>query len=281
MIQFLLKIFRSVLNLLSAELPDSRGICVVREPNWLKNDDWICTGSRKLHDRPRVIWCTQCGAAGLREGHTDTVQRLDTTQFYCPPGTLKWKSDDLIFAWSRKLHDNVRRTLLGVHSVWQPADERVTAVSKTGHNTLLLPPSVVLCLESVMSDKMCVCVCVHRQFSSRVPKNRSLCVFCTFHRYFRRVPAHMQPKSVSCSSHLACSSRLALDLCTTVLPNAASLPMPRFGWNQQTLTEHCQTRQAPNERELRMSGCLLCLFGWMCLFSVKNRRALVFIFRLF
>ena len=33
MIQFLLKKFRSVLNLLSGELPDSRGICVVGEPN--------------------------------------------------------------------------------------------------------------------------------------------------------------------------------------------------------------------------------------------------------
>ena len=33
MIQFLLKFFRSVLNLLSAELPDSRGICAVGEPN--------------------------------------------------------------------------------------------------------------------------------------------------------------------------------------------------------------------------------------------------------
>ena len=40
--------------------------------------------------------------------------------------------------------------------------------SKTGHITLSLPLSGVLCLESVMSDKMCVCVCVcvHRQFSS-------------------------------------------------------------------------------------------------------------------
>ena len=44
--------------------------------------------------------------------------------------------------------------------MWQPADERVTARSKTVHITLLLPLSGVLCLESVMSDKMCVCVCV-------------------------------------------------------------------------------------------------------------------------
>ena len=48
---------------------------------------------------------------------------------------------------------------LGAHSVCQPADRRVTAVSKTEHNTLLLPLSGVLCLESVMSDKMRVCVC--------------------------------------------------------------------------------------------------------------------------
>ena len=40
--------------------------------------------------------------------------------------------------------------------------------------------------------------------------NRFLCVFCTFLRYFRRIPMHMQPKSVSFSSPLACSSCLAL-----------------------------------------------------------------------
>ena len=41
MMQFLLKIFRSVLNLLSAELPDSRGMFVRLESQtvWLKNDD--------------------------------------------------------------------------------------------------------------------------------------------------------------------------------------------------------------------------------------------------
>ena len=66
----------------------------------------------------------------------------------------------------------VHAALGSARSVWQPADERVTAISKTGHITLLLPLSGVLCLESVMSDKMCVwacvcvcvCVCVHRQF---------------------------------------------------------------------------------------------------------------------
>ena len=117
---------------------------------------------------------------------------------------------------------------------------------------------------------MCVCVCVCTDsFQAGFP-NRSLCIFCTFLRYFRRVPTHMQPKSVSCSSPLVCSSRLALDLCTAVIPSTASVPMPRFGWNQQTLTEHCWTRQAPSERQLRMSGCLWCLFGRMCSFSVQN-----------
>ena len=110
-------------------------------------------------------------------------------------------------------------------------------------------------------------MCNTDSFQAGFP-NRSVCVFCTFLRYFLRVPTHMQPKSESCSSPFACSSRLALDLCTAVLPSTASLP--RFGWNQ-TLTEHCRTRQASSERQLRMSGCLLCLFGRMCSFSVKNR----------
>ena len=117
---------------------------------------------------------------------------------------------------------------------------------------------------------VCVCVCVCTDsFQAGFP-NRFLCVFCTFLRYFRHVPTHMQPKSVSCSSPLACSSRLALDLFTAVLSSTASLPMPRFGWHQQTLTEHCRIQQAPSERQLRMSGCLLCLSGWMCSFSVKD-----------
>ena len=98
----------------------------------------------------------------MRGTHLYKDWTLDTTHFYCPPVTLKWKSDDLFFAWSRKLHDGARSPRLGAHNVWQPADSdrRVTAVLKTEHNTLLLPLSGVLCLESVMSDKMSVCVCV-------------------------------------------------------------------------------------------------------------------------
>ena len=93
----------------------------------------------------------------MRGTHLYKDWTLDTTHFYCPLVTLKWKSDDLFFAWSRKLHDGARGPRLGAqHSVWQPADRRVTAVSKTQHNTLLLHLSGVLCLESVMSDKKCV-----------------------------------------------------------------------------------------------------------------------------
>ena len=99
--------------------------------------------------------------------------------------------------------------------------------------------SGALCYEFVRCDK---CVCDTDSFQTRFP-NRFLCVFCTFLRHFRRVPTHMQPESVSCSSPLACSSRLAHDLCTTVLSSTASLPMPRFGWNQ-SVTKHCRTRQA-------------------------------------
>ena len=75
MMQFLLKFFRSVLNLLSAELPDSRGIFVRLESQtvWLKNDDWICTWSRKLHDRPRVH-----STSHPADERDTPVQRLDT-----------------------------------------------------------------------------------------------------------------------------------------------------------------------------------------------------------
>ena len=146
----------------------------------------------------------------MRGTHLYKDWTLDTTHFYCPPVTLKWKSDDLFFAWSRNLHDGACGPRLGAHSVWQLADERVTAVSKTGHTTLLLPLSGVLCLEAVMSDKMCVCVCVYNDsFQAGFP-NRFLCVFCTSFRYFWCIPMHMQPKSVSFSSPLACSSCLAL-----------------------------------------------------------------------
>ena len=82
----------------------------------------------------------QCGAASWWEGHTDTVQRLDTTHFYCPPVTLKRKSDDLIFAWSRKLHDGARgiqRAQCGAASWWE-GNSRFE--DWTQHTFILLPP---------------------------------------------------------------------------------------------------------------------------------------------
>ena len=47
----------------------------------------------KLHDWPRVH-----SASHPADERDTAVQTLDTTHFYCPPVTLKWKSDDLIFA---------------------------------------------------------------------------------------------------------------------------------------------------------------------------------------
>ena len=75
MMQFLLKKFGSVLNLLSAELPDSRGIFVQLESKtvWLKNDDWICTWSCKPHDRPRVH-----STSHPADERDTAVHRLDT-----------------------------------------------------------------------------------------------------------------------------------------------------------------------------------------------------------
>ena len=122
MMQFLLKILRSVLNLLSAELPDSRGIFVLLESQtvWLKNDDWICTWSRKLHDRPRVH--SMSHPADERDTAVQDWS-LDTTHFYCSPVTLKWKSDDLFFARSCKLHGGARGPRHSAHSVWHTGSQ--------------------------------------------------------------------------------------------------------------------------------------------------------------
>ena len=110
---------------------------------------------------------------------------------------------------------------------------------------------------------VCVCVCVWvcvwdtNSFQAGFP-NRSLCVFYTFLRYFRRV--HKQPKSV-CLVSLAL---LSICVCTAVLPRTASLLIPRFGWNQ-TLTEHGGTRLAPPTARRA---------------SIKNERMLVVLVRI-
>ena len=149
----------------------------------------------------------------MRGTHLYKDWTLDTTHFYCPPVTLKWKSDYLFFARSHKLHDGACGPRLSAHSVWQPADETVTDVSKTGHITFLLPLSGVLCLESVMSDKMCVCACVcvcvcTDSFQAGFP-NRFLC-FLHLSSVFSAYPNARAAKISVFSSPLACTSCLAL-----------------------------------------------------------------------
>ena len=160
MMQFLLKIFRSVLNLLSAELPDSRGIFVRLESQtvWLKNDEKWWLNLYLISQAARPAACTQHESPSWWEGHTCT-KIGNWTQHTSTALRSLWngKAMTCFLLASRKLHDGARGPRLSAHSVWQPADRRVTAVSKTQHNTLLLPLSGVLCLESVMSDKMSVC----------------------------------------------------------------------------------------------------------------------------
>ena len=70
MIQFLLKIFRSVQNLLSAELPDSRGICAVGEPNCVIEKWWPNLYLISKAARPAA--CTQCQSPSWWDGHSCT-----------------------------------------------------------------------------------------------------------------------------------------------------------------------------------------------------------------
>ena len=49
---------------------------------------------------------------------------------------------------------------------------------------------VIKCVCVCVCVCVCACVCTN-SFQAGFP-NRSLCVFCTFLRYFRRVPTHMQ-----------------------------------------------------------------------------------------
>ena len=140
MMQFLLKIFRSVLNLLSAELPYSRGIFVRLESrtgcDWKVMAEFVLDLASCTTGRVYTVQVIHL----MRGTHLYKDWTLDTTYFYCPPVTLKWKSDDLFFAWSRNLHDDARGPRLGTHSAWQPADERVTAVSKDWtHHTFIAP----------------------------------------------------------------------------------------------------------------------------------------------
>ena len=85
-----------------------------------KLHDLIFTWSPKLQDRPRGTRRAQCRQPA--DERATAVQRLDTTHFYCPPVTVKQKSDDLMFASSRKLHDRpcaTRRAHCRAASWWE------------------------------------------------------------------------------------------------------------------------------------------------------------------
>ena len=97
----------------------------------------------------------------IRGTHLYKDWTLDITHLYCPRSLWNGKAMTY-FLLDLASCTTVHAAHGSARTVWQPADSdrRVTAVSKTEHNTLLLPLSGVLCLESVMSDKMSVCVCV-------------------------------------------------------------------------------------------------------------------------
>ena len=81
------KNFKSVLNLLSADLPDSRGICAVGEPNcviekWWPNLYLISQASCMTVHVPLGSAHTVCGSQLMRG--SQPFWRLDTTHFYCP-----------------------------------------------------------------------------------------------------------------------------------------------------------------------------------------------------
>ena len=144
------------------------------------------------------------------------------------------------------------------------ADERVTTVSKTVHITLLLPLSGVLCLESVMTDKMCgcgcVCVCAPTVYKlgsqidfsvfsaslfgifdvSQRTCSQNQCLF-PFHLL---VPLALLSNLYAATAILSMFSLSRLDLCTAILSNTASLRVPRFG--AEHCCEYCTSKiQAP------------------------------------
>ena len=211
MMQFLLKKFQVISKpFVCWTARFKRDLCAIGEPNcviekWFNMTEFVLDLASCTTGRVYTVWVTQL----MRGTQLYKDWTLDTTHFYCPLVTLKWKSDDLFFAWSRKLHDGAHGPRLGAHSVWQPADEKVTTVSNTGHITLLLPLSGVLCLESVMSDKMCVCVCVCiDSFQAGFP-NRFLC-FLHLSSVFSTYPNADAAKIGVFCSPFACSSCLAL-----------------------------------------------------------------------
>ena len=96
--------------------------CRVKLCDWKMMTEFVLDLASCTTGRVYTVLVTQL----MRGTHLYKDWTLDTTHFYCPPVTLKWKSDDLFFARSRKLHDGARGPRLGAHSVWQPADDTRT-----------------------------------------------------------------------------------------------------------------------------------------------------------
>ena len=327
----------------------------------MKNDDWICTWSRKLHDRPRVhsmshpaderdtpvqrlntghntlllpsghfemekrwpIFClisqaarrctrpsarraTQCVAASWQEGHSrfedsthfycpclvccalnqswviKWVCVVHTTHFYCPPVTLKWKSDDLFFAWSRKLHDGARGPRLG----WWEGHNRFEDCT---HHTFVAPFWCAvpwICHENLSWVIKCVgvCVCVCTDSLQAGFPNRFL-RFLHLSSVFSTYPnAHAAKISVfflsTCLFLLPCSQ-------TCMLPLPFSACFPCLAWicvppscqirlldlEPNTAVNTVRAKSKHHEvlaRSIKKQRCLLCSCERSCSFPIKN-----------
>ena len=137
--------------------------------------------------------------------------------------------------------------------------------------------------------QMCGCVCVCTDSLQAGFPNRFLCVFCIYLQYFRRIPTHMQPKSVSFSFPLACSSCLALKpICCHCHSRHVLLVSPgsvyrhlvkyRFSsgasiWSLNTAVNTVRAKSKHHEvlaRSIKKQRCLLCSCERSCSFPIKN-----------
>ena len=136
---------------------------------------------------------------------------------------------------------------------------------------------------------MCVCVCVCTDsFQLKLGSQIDFCVFCTSLRYFWRIPMHMQPKSVSFSSPLACSSCLALKrICCHCHYQYVFLVSPGcvppscqirllfrcLDSEPNTAVNTVRAKSKHHEvlaRSIKKQRCLLCSCERSCSFPIKN-----------
>ena len=172
MMQFLLKIFRSVQNLLSAELPDSRGIfggyCVIEK--WWKMSIWAsCTtcsmSSWYVGHNKWFKWKSDLGSArnnSWQEGHS---RFEDSTHFYCPC---------LVCYALKVMSGSTQHTSTALRSLWNGKAISISQAAdgargprlgwREGHNRF----EDYICWKWLMCG--CVCVCVHRHLQAGFPK---------------------------------------------------------------------------------------------------------------